>query len=85
MKLDCLSPTQWTAILSIFDAESKLARRMAKGLLFCGNCERRLHLTPADVKYFFDVGWPVCCPNTLKGGTMSYYRNEDQLRKEAGK
>jgi hypothetical protein len=86
VKPDCLTPDQWTAILTICgrvdDARRTLARRMGRGLLHCNNCKRREGLTALLAGKYLREGWPACCEGTLAGGTMGYYSSEQQLQKE---
>jgi hypothetical protein len=79
MKLDFLSPAQWSSLLNM---HSDAARMLGRGFIRCGNCARRENLTPRTAEQYLRQGWPICCEGTLQGGTMNYYASEENLRKE---
>lgn len=84
MKADIPSLEQWKkagTILSL-SAGSRYVKEMAEGFLRCGNCGQRQSLTPNMVEKYFREGWPICCAETLKGGTMGYYHDEEQMNRE---
>ena len=79
MRLDFLSPAQWTTLLNV---HRDMARPLSRGFLHCGNCQKREKLNATLVEKYLREGWPVCCPDTLAGGVMNYYASEANFKKE---
>jgi hypothetical protein len=58
----------------------EIALGMSSGFLVCKNCTRVQDLTVELLESYLANGWPVCCPGTPNGGTMSYCRAEERKR-----
>lgn len=81
MKLNLFTPAEWDHIINP-NGRDRFCHCMARGFLQCGNCSKRLDLTPSLFDQYLKTEFPICCEGTLKGGTMNYYRDEAQLKKE---